>query len=225
MSWGGRWQKGLSYQARVAPISQQGKDQTTRAGGLWPQLPASRAALGRSGPGLAEAETIAPLCSPLPIPSTELPRLWGGAQLGCAQGSEPEVGHFPSIRPLGLEVGHRLSCFLSRDLLILEMLPGQGEGAEGIVGLLGSGLGQELLRNGATWACWPPQLFPLLVPCIPCHRCGGFPFSFVSLGRMCSGPAAVHGSREREPPESPCVPRLRPTPPHPLPLLANQHSA
>lgn len=43
MSWGGRWQKGLSHQACVASDSEQGEDQSAQGSGLSLQLPASRA--------------------------------------------------------------------------------------------------------------------------------------------------------------------------------------
>lgn len=41
MSWGGRWQKGLSHQACVASDSEPGQDQTAQGGSLSLQLPAS----------------------------------------------------------------------------------------------------------------------------------------------------------------------------------------
>lgn len=88
MSWGGRWQKGLSHQACVASDSEQGKDQTAQGSGRSLQLPASRASLGLPGlpgPGLTAGEATAPLCSPRPIPCRELPRSWGGRRRGCSQ--------------------------------------------------------------------------------------------------------------------------------------------
>lgn len=69
MSWGGRWQKGLSHQACVASDSEQGKDQTAQGSGRSLQLPASRASLGLPGlPGWAWPDSRGGHCSPL-LPS------------------------------------------------------------------------------------------------------------------------------------------------------------
>lgn len=64
--------------------------------------------------------------------------------MGLFTGSDPGGGPRPGSRPLWLGAGPKLSCFLPRNLPILEMLPGQRERSEGTVGLPGSGLRQGL---------------------------------------------------------------------------------
>lgn len=82
MSWGGRWQKGLSHQACVASDSERAKTRPLRAAGSAPALSLP----GPPGPGLTAGEGgIAPRYSPRPIPCSELPRSWGGRRLGESQ--------------------------------------------------------------------------------------------------------------------------------------------
>lgn len=98
MSLGGRWQKGLSHQACMASVSEQGEDQTTQ--GRQPVTPA----YPLPGPGLAIGEACAPFCSPClcPIPSRGLASFWEGRLLGCPQGSDPEGRPFPGFGSLRL---------------------------------------------------------------------------------------------------------------------------
>lgn len=98
MSLGGRWQKGLSHQACVASISAQGEDKTTQG-----RQPVT-SAYGLAGPGLAIEEACAPLCSPClcPIPSRGLASFGEGRQLGCSQGSDPEIRLFLGFGSLWL---------------------------------------------------------------------------------------------------------------------------
>lgn len=181
MSWGGRWQKGLSHQACVASDSEQGEDQTAQGSSLPLQLSASRAS-GASRAWPYRKRPLLPFAPLAPSPAGNC--LGPGRQpVGLFTGSDPGGGPSPGFRPLGLEVGPKLSCVLSRSLLMLEVLPVPRERSEGIVGLLGSGLRRELPRNVATWARGPPQLFQLLVPSIRCPRLRGFPFPVVGVGR------------------------------------------
>lgn len=116
----------------------------------------------------------------------------------------------------GQEVSPKICCFPSRDLLRLEVPAWAEGGARGHRWGLGSGLGQELLKNVAPWPCGPPQLFHALCFFHPPSLAGRISVSLCELGENVAGSHCISvqsGKRTNLPkaPASHAFPSLSPT--------------